>query len=107
MIVLLSISRLVAPSLRAIIEPMASKKRERVKYLVTLREAEEGGYTIEVPALPGCISEGATHEEALKNIRQAIEAYLVEETDELNPQARVLITEVEVELPTVRSSAHA
>ncbi len=76
---------------------MASKKRE--KYLVTLREAEEGGYTVEVPALPGCISEGATYEEALANIREAIVAYLAELGDELNPQARVIITEVEVEVP--------
>lgn len=86
---------------------MASKKRERVKYLVTLREAEEGGYTVEVPALPGCISEGSNYEEALANISEAITAYLAELGDELNPQARVLITEVEVELPTVRPTAHA
>lgn len=85
---------------------MATKKRERVKYLVTLREAEEGGYTVEVPALPGCISQGDTYEEALENIRDAIEAYLEEPGDELNPQARVLITEVEVELPAIRSAAH-
>jgi predicted RNase H-like HicB family nuclease len=78
---------------------MASKKRERIKYLVTLREAEEGGYTVEVPALPGCISEGATYEEALANIREAIVAYLEELGDELNPRARVIITEVEVEVP--------
>jgi predicted RNase H-like HicB family nuclease len=77
---------------------MASKKRERIKYLVTLREAEEGGYTVEVPALPGCISEGATYEEALANIREAIVAYLEELGDELNPRARVIITEVEVEV---------
>jgi predicted RNase H-like HicB family nuclease len=78
---------------------MASKKRERIKYLVTLREAEEGGYTVEVPALPGCISKGATYEEALANIREAIVAYLEELGDELNPRARVIITEVEVEVP--------
>lgn len=78
---------------------MASKKRERMKYLVVLREAEEGGYTVEVPALPGCISEGNSYEEALANIRDAIMAYLAELGDELNPQARVIITEVEVEVP--------
>lgn len=78
---------------------MASKRRERVKYLVTLREAEEGGYTVEVPALPGCISEGDSYEEALANIRDAITAYLAELGDELNPRARVIITEVEVEVP--------
>ncbi|MCI2429218.1 type II toxin-antitoxin system HicB family antitoxin [Candidatus Acetothermia bacterium] len=78
---------------------MASKKRERIKYLVTLREAEEGGYTVEVPALPGCISEGDSYEEALANIRDAITAYLAELGDELNPRARVIITEVEVDVP--------
>lgn len=71
-----------------------------MKYLVTLREAEEGGYTVEVPALPGCISQGDSYEEALANIREAIAAYLQELGDELNPNQQVLITEVEVELPT-------
>jgi len=86
---------------------MASKKRERVKYLVTLREAEEGGYTVEVPALPGCISEGSSYEEALANIREAIVAYLEELSEELNPRAHVMITEVEVEVPAPRSATHA
>jgi predicted RNase H-like HicB family nuclease len=70
-----------------------------MKYLITLREAEEGGYTVEVPALPGCISQGDTYEEALTNIREAIVAYLQELGDDLNPNQPVLITEVEVELP--------
>ena len=43
---------------------------------IVLDEQEEGGYTIHVPALPGCISEGNTTEEAIKNIREAIELYL-------------------------------
>ena len=43
---------------------------------VYLEPSEEGGYTAIVPSLPGCISEGDTKEEALKNIREAIELYL-------------------------------
>ena len=35
-----------------------------------------GGYTVEVPSLPGCISEGDTLEEALENIRDAIKLYI-------------------------------
>ena len=70
-----------------------------MKYLVTLREAEEGGYTVEVLALPGCVSEGESYEEALANIREAIELYLEEVGDELNVNPRVLITEVEVDIP--------
>lgn len=37
---------------------------------------EDGGYTVYVPALPGCISEGDTEEEALHNIQEAIDLYL-------------------------------
>ena len=43
---------------------------------VVLEPSEEGGYTVYVPSLPGCLSEGETKEEALANIREAIELYL-------------------------------
>ena len=43
---------------------------------VVMEPSDDGGYTIIVPALPGCISEGETKEEALKNIREAIALYL-------------------------------
>ena len=46
------------------------------EYEVFLEEAEEGGYVITCPALPGCISEGETREEALDNIKDAIQGYL-------------------------------
>ena len=42
---------------------------------VVLEPSEEGGYTVYVPSLPGCLSEGETKEEALTNIREAIELY--------------------------------
>jgi len=47
-----------------------------VKIKVYLELSEDGGYTAIVPSLPGCISEGDTKEEAIKNIREAIELYL-------------------------------
>ena len=47
-----------------------------MKLRVVLEASEEGGYTAHVPALPGCISEGDTREEALTNIRDAIALYL-------------------------------
>ena len=47
-----------------------------MKLMVVLEPSEEGGYTVIVPALPGCISEGETKDEALQNIREAIELYL-------------------------------
>ena len=45
------------------------------RYKVFLRKTEEG-YSIWAPGLPGCWSQGATEEEALENIRDAITAYL-------------------------------
>jgi len=47
-----------------------------MKLQVVLRQSEEGGYTVFVPALPGCLSEGDAREEALANIREAIDLYL-------------------------------
>ncbi len=47
-----------------------------MKIRVVLEPSEEGGYTVYVPSLPGCISEGDTEEDALANIREAIELYL-------------------------------
>jgi len=48
-----------------------------------LEPQEEGGFTAYVPSLPGCISEGDTKEEAIKNIKEAIELYLEADTNEL------------------------
>jgi predicted RNase H-like HicB family nuclease len=43
---------------------------------VVLEPSDEGGFAVHVPSLPGCISEGDTEEEAMKNIREAVELYL-------------------------------
>ena len=50
---------------------------------VILEESEDGGYTAIVPTLPGCISEGESRDEAIKNIREAIELYLEPVEDDL------------------------
>ncbi len=47
-----------------------------MKFKVVLEEAEEGGYVVYVPALPGCVSQGETKEEAIENVKEAIEVYL-------------------------------
>lgn len=47
-----------------------------MKYKIALRKSEEG-YSVSVPGLPGCWSQGATEEEAIRNIRDAIQEYLV------------------------------
>ncbi|MCW6169406.1 MAG: type II toxin-antitoxin system HicB family antitoxin [Thermoplasmatales archaeon] len=47
-----------------------------MKFTVILESQEDGGFTVSVPALPGCISEGVNREETFKNIKEAIELYL-------------------------------
>ncbi len=47
-----------------------------MKFKVVLEKSDEGGFTVYVPSLPGCISEGDTEEEALANIKEAIGLYL-------------------------------
>ena len=47
-----------------------------MRYTVVLEQEQDGGYVASVPALPGCVSQGDTHEAALANIREAIELYL-------------------------------
>lgn len=43
---------------------------------VIIRPGEDGYWIVECPSLPGCISQGETKEEAIKNIREAIEVYI-------------------------------
>jgi predicted RNase H-like HicB family nuclease len=47
-----------------------------MKLRIVLEPSDEGGFTVYVPSLPGCISEGDTKESALSNIQEAIELYL-------------------------------
>jgi predicted RNase H-like HicB family nuclease len=61
-----------------------------MKLKVILEPSDEGGFTVYVPSLPGCISEGDTLEEALENIREAIDLYLEEEPLVLPEKAQVL-----------------
>jgi predicted RNase H-like HicB family nuclease len=46
-------------------------------YTILIHQAEEGGFWSEVPALPGCYSQGETIDDALRNTKEAIEAYLM------------------------------
>lgn len=65
-----------------------------MKLKVVLEPSEEGGYTVYVPSLPGCISEGDTREEALGNIREAIELYLEPTEDDYMPQENTEVLEL-------------
>jgi predicted RNase H-like HicB family nuclease len=67
-----------------------------VKLKVVLEPSEEGGFTVHVPSLPGCISEGDSKEEALKNIKEAIELYLEPVEDDLTFTPGTEVLEVAV-----------
>ena len=47
-----------------------------MKYRVLIEQDEDGMYVAEVPALPGCVSQGKNRREAIENIKEAIAAYL-------------------------------
>jgi len=65
-----------------------------MKFKVVLEPSEEGGYTVYVPALPGCVSEGETIEEASKNIKEAIELYLEPVEDDWVIEEGTLVKEL-------------
>jgi predicted RNase H-like HicB family nuclease len=67
-----------------------------MRFRVVLEPSEEGGYTVYVPSLPGCISEGETIEDALKNIQEAIELYLEPVEDDWIADEDALVHEVEL-----------
>jgi len=68
-----------------------------MKYRVLIEPDEDGVFVAQVPALPGCVSQGQTRQEALENIKEAIAGYLesLQEHDEPVPPA---ITEELVEV---------
>ena len=82
-------------------KPLSKKILE---YTAIFEPAEEGGYVVSVPTLPGCVTEGDTFEEASMMIKDAVEGYvqvLKEEGKEI-PQEKsdVVISKVTVENPT-------
>jgi len=67
-----------------------------MKIKAIIHEAEEGGFWAEVPALPGCSTQGETMEELTENLKDAIELWLDVGDDEIEPQSTDRILEVAV-----------
>ncbi len=63
---------------------------EAMKIKIIVHEAEEGGYWAEVPAIPGCATQGETFEELLKNLYEAVEGCLAVNIEEPKSDGRVL-----------------
>jgi predicted RNase H-like HicB family nuclease len=65
-----------------------------MKYRIALHKSEEG-YSVSVPGLPGCWSQGVTEKEAVENIREAIREYLSVVDDQLRGED---VREIEVSI---------
>jgi len=71
------------------------------RFKVIIEPEPEGGYSVHIPALPGCASQGETIEEALANIKEAIELYLWSLKDDKLP---IPESDVDIELREVEVS---
>jgi predicted RNase H-like HicB family nuclease len=67
-----------------------------MKLKVVVHEAEEGGYWAEVPAIPGCATQGDSFEELLKNLYEAIEGCLAVDLETVEPAEGQRIIEIAV-----------
>ena len=67
-----------------------------MKIKVIVHEAEEGGYWAEVPAIPGCATEGETFEELLKNLYEAVEGCLAVDIAEPSPGGKERVLEIAI-----------
>jgi len=67
-----------------------------MKIKVVIHEAEEGGYWAEVPAIPGCFTQGESWEELIKNIYEAVEACLSVDVDKvkINPSDKIMDVDI-------------
>jgi predicted RNase H-like HicB family nuclease len=69
-----------------------------MQFLVTLERDEDGYVVAECPALPGCLSQGKTRDEALANIKDAIEGHLASLRKHGEPLPSAEVTSVEVKV---------
>ena len=67
-----------------------------MKIKAVVHEAEEGGYWAEVPAIPGCATQGDTFEDLLRNLQEAVEACLSVEVEPAEETGRDQVIEIAV-----------
>jgi predicted RNase H-like HicB family nuclease len=78
-----------------------SLKKKVYQFTAIFEKNESGGYTVTVPSLPGCISEGDTFDEALKNIKEAINLYLEvmkKDKEKIKEEEEIIFTPVKVKV---------
>ena len=67
-----------------------------MKIKVVVHEAEEGGYWAEVPAIPGCATQGESFEELLKNLYEAVEGCLSVDVEEPSSKGQARVLEIAI-----------
>ena len=67
-----------------------------MKLKIVVHDAEEGGYWAEVPAIPGCATQGETFEELLENLYEAIEGCLSVDLEDLSSKSHTRVMEIAV-----------
>ena len=67
-----------------------------MKIKVVIHQAEEGGYWAEVPAIPGCVTQGESFEELLKNLYEAVEGCLSVDVTEIPLSKKDRVIEIAV-----------
>lgn len=67
-----------------------------MKLKVIVHEAEEGGYWAEVPAIPGCVTQGESVEELLRNIHEAVEGCLSVDVEHIDMASSDTVMEITV-----------
>ena len=67
-----------------------------MKINIVVHEAEEGGYWAEVPAIPGCATQGETFEELLQNLYEAVEGCLSVEVDTPRKSSKSRVLEIAI-----------
>lgn len=79
---------------------MKYRKAKVLRYTAVFEPEKAGGYSVTIPALPGCISQGETFEEALENIKEAAELYLedLKEADIPNEEKPIVVSPIEISL---------
>jgi len=78
-----------------------SLKKKVYQFTAIFEKNKDGGYTVTVPSLPGCISEGDTFDEALKNIKEAITLYLEvmkKDKEKIKEEEEIIFAPVKVKI---------
>jgi predicted RNase H-like HicB family nuclease len=89
-------SRLELCRTRRILAVVSGSKTSNMKIKVVVHEAEEGGFWAEVPAIPGCATQGDTMDELMRNLHEAIEGCLAVDIAAPKPGDKQRILEIAV-----------